>query len=100
MHSAGGGAPTLSAAEVNCTPSADANNAECTAMFLFDPLYTPTADGNLNLDTNANIQLGNLSGATFTQYFEITAVSGQFPPLQVTANQGYSGIQITWSITI
>ncbi|GBC73337.1 hypothetical protein HRbin04_00734 [archaeon HR04] len=93
-----GNTPTLQASEMSCTASSSSSNAQCVATFLFQN-YTANATGTLDLKTGENIRLGNGSGANFVPYFEINNAA-DFPDLTVTQNQAYSGIQITWMITI
>jgi hypothetical protein len=76
-----------------CTPNATATEATCEATFTFDVPggYTPSADGDLTLNTDVHIQTGNGT----TPYFELDSMT-----VPVDDNTTYTTIKITWTITV
>ena len=76
-----------------CTPNVTSTAVTCEATFTFDVPggYTPSADGDLTLNTNVYIQTGNGT----TPYFEFDSMT-----VLVDDNTTYTTIKITWTITV
>ena len=86
---------SVQAAEVDCSTQTTTNYVKCTGTFNFSSPYTTSSGGNFQ--TNKEIQLGNLSGSSFTKYFKLNSSqdAGTVSPGTI-----YIAAEITWTITV